>query len=95
MNSKMLTDIKTDYDLCINEPDAYQRKVDAISALFSLKGTNRLNAANSPLYLYGKYETAPFVIFSLNPGRIRDISDEDVIAKKSWLIDRKMASFLI
>jgi hypothetical protein len=49
----LLEEIKADYDLCINNPHEYQRKVNSISDLFSLKGRQRLKGDNCPAYIIG------------------------------------------
>ena len=63
----LLEGMKEDYDLCINHPQEYQRKVDYISDLFSLKGRQGFKGDNCPSYVIGKYETSPFVMFGINP----------------------------
>jgi hypothetical protein len=81
----LLEEIKADYDLCINNPHEYQRKVDSTSDLFSLKGRQRLKGDNCPAYIIGKYETSPFVMFGINPGYSHKINPvEDLEARKSW-----------
>jgi hypothetical protein len=50
----LLEEIKADYDFCGNNPHEYQRKVDSISDLFSLKGRQRLKVDNCPAYIIGK-----------------------------------------
>jgi hypothetical protein len=40
----MLEEIKTNYQLCINNPLEYRKKVDYISDMLSLKGERRLMA---------------------------------------------------
>jgi hypothetical protein len=81
----LLEEIKTDYELCINNPHEYQKKVDSISDLFSLKGRQRLKGDNCPAYIIGKYETSPFVMFGINPGYSRKNNPvEDMEARKSW-----------
>jgi hypothetical protein len=81
----LLGEMKADYDLCINYPHEYQKKVDHISDLFSLKGRQRLKGDNCPAYVIGKYETSPFVMFGVNPGYSHKNNPvEDKEARKSW-----------
>jgi hypothetical protein len=81
----LLGEMKADYDLCINYPHEYQKKVDHISDLFSLKGRQRLKGDNCPAYVIGKYETSPFVMFGVNPGYLHKNNPvEDKEARKSW-----------
>ena len=63
----LLEEMKADYNLCINNSYEYQQKVDSISNLFSLSGRQTLNGYNCPVYVVGKYQQAPFVIFGINP----------------------------
>ena len=49
----LLQEIKNEYDLCINRPKEYQRKVDYISRLLSLKGRKILRGDNCPVYIVG------------------------------------------
>jgi len=46
-----LEEIKADYDVCINNSYEYQKKVNSISDLFSLKGRQRLKGDNCPAYI--------------------------------------------
>jgi len=82
---RLLEEIKADYNLCINNPHEYQKKVDSISDLFSLKGRQRLKGDYCPAYIIGKYETSPFVMLGINPGFKSEKSPvEDQEARKSW-----------
>jgi hypothetical protein len=81
----LLEEIKADYDLCINNPQEYQMKVDSISDLSSLKGRQRLKGDNCPVYVFGKYETSRFVMFGINPGySSKNNPVEEMEARKSW-----------
>jgi hypothetical protein len=81
----ILDEIKSDYELCINKPHEYQLKVDSISDLFFLKVRQRLKGDNCPVYVVGRYESAPFVMFGINPG-YSSINNpiEEKEARKSW-----------
>ena len=81
----ILQEIRSDYHLCINNPNEYQQKVDTISNLFSLKGRQRLKGDNCPVYVVGKYKSAPVAMFGVNPGYSsvnNPIEEEE--ARKSW-----------
>jgi hypothetical protein len=81
----LLDEIKAEYDLCINNPYEYQKKVDSISDLFSLKGKNRLKGSYCPVYVFGRYQSTPFVMLGINPGfSSRNSPVEDKEARKSW-----------
>jgi hypothetical protein len=81
----LLEEIRAEYDLCINNPYEYQRKVDSISDPFSLKGRQGLKGDNCPVYVIGKYDTSPFVMFGINPGYSQKNNPvEDMEARKSW-----------
>jgi len=81
----LLEELKSEYDLCINNPSEYQRKVDSISDLFFLKGKRRLKWNYCPVRVFGKYPSAPFVMFGINPGIFqKDSPLEDAEARKSW-----------
>jgi hypothetical protein len=67
MPSDLLLEIKSEYDLCINKPKEYQQKVDCISRLPFLKGRKILRGDNCPVYIIGRYSSAPFVMFGINP----------------------------
>jgi hypothetical protein len=64
----ILEEIRSDYWLCINKPQEYQQKADTVSDLFSLKARQKLKGDNCPVYLVGKYESAPVIMFGINPG---------------------------
>lgn len=50
------------------KPIEYQQKVDCISRLLSLKRRKILRGYNCPVYMIGRYESTPFVMFGRNPG---------------------------
>jgi hypothetical protein len=80
------TEIKDDYDLCINQPLEYQRKLDNISDSLRLKGDSRLRADNTPMYNVGRLDSQ-YVMFTLNPGYDIDditVNQEEVDARKGW-----------
>jgi hypothetical protein len=76
-------EIKTDYELYMNHPLEYQRKVNSISNLLSLNGENSLMAECWPVYVVGRPES-PFVLFGLNPRYGESIGREEVDARKGW-----------
>jgi hypothetical protein len=45
----LLEELRTDYNLCIDKPREYSRKVDSIPDLFFLKGEDRLKAEYCPI----------------------------------------------
>jgi hypothetical protein len=49
-------EIKSEYSLCINNPQEYQKKVDTISKLFRFTGKRRLKGDNCPIFVVGKYD---------------------------------------
>jgi hypothetical protein len=63
----LLDEIRADYDLCISNPHEYQRKVDSISDLFSLKGKQRLKGDYCPVYEFGRYQSTTTVMLGINP----------------------------
>ena len=78
-------EMREEYNLCINEPDKYRKKIDAISDLFHLtiaKG-NRLKSSDCPVYVVG--HSNEFIMVGLNPG-YSSINNpvEEVEARKSW-----------
>jgi hypothetical protein len=60
--------MKADYDLCINNSYEYQQKINSISNLFSLRGRQRLKGDNCLVYIVGKYQQTPFVMFGIPLG---------------------------
>ena len=81
----LFQEIKNEYNLCINFPEEYKAKVDSISALLFLKNENKLINTDCPVYIVGKYQTAPIVMFGLNPGyNPKNNPKEDIEARKSW-----------
>jgi hypothetical protein len=84
--SKVLEDeMKAEYYLCVDKPDDYRKKVDAISDLFHLtiaKG-NRLKSGDCPVYVVG--HSNEFIMVGLNPG-YSSINNpvEEIEARKSW-----------
>ena len=64
----LINEIKTEYELCIQKPYEYKKKVNSISDLLLLKGSKRLIDTDCPVFIVGNYETAPIVMFGINPG---------------------------
>jgi hypothetical protein len=81
----LIEEIKTDYDLCINQPLEFQRKLDAISDSLGLEGDNRLRSDVTAMYSVGRSDS-PYVMFTLNPGYGGDVTvnPEEVDARKGW-----------
>jgi hypothetical protein len=84
--SKVLEDeMKAEYYLCINKPEEYRKKVDAISDLFHLTTAkaNRLISSDCPVYVVGHCNE--YIMVGLNPGYSAINNPvEDVEARKSW-----------
>jgi hypothetical protein len=81
----LMNETREDYELCINRPQLYQHKIDSISDLFRLQGKDRLMGNNCPVYVVGKYDTAPIMMFGINPGYSKiNNPKEDFEARISW-----------
>jgi hypothetical protein len=80
-----MNEIRYEYELCIQEPLKFQKKVDSISDMFHLTGQNRLKGDNCPVFLVGKYQKTPIIMFGINPGysAINNPAEESE-ARKSW-----------
>jgi hypothetical protein len=80
-----MNEIRYKNELCMHEPLKYQKKVDSISHMFHLKGKNRLKGDNCPVYLVGKFQKTPIIMFGINPGysSINNPAEERE-ARKSW-----------
>ena len=82
---ELFDEIKLEYKLCLNEPDKYKRKVNSISDLLLLKGNKRLIDSDFPVFIVANYETAPIVMFGINPGySSKNNPTEDKEARISW-----------
>lgn len=81
----LLETIKTEYELCIDNPKGFADKVELISTMLGLRGKNKLISETCPVYIVGKYEITPFIFFGINPGH-SDINSpkEDKVARSSW-----------
>jgi hypothetical protein len=77
--------MKAEYYLCVNRPEEYRKKVDAISDLFYLttaKG-NRLKSNDCPVYIVG--HSNEYILVGLNPGYSAVNNPvEEIEAIKSW-----------
>jgi hypothetical protein len=81
----LLEEIRAEYDLCINNPLEYQKKVNSISDLFSLNAKQRLKWEYCPVYVVGRYQATPIVMLGINPGiSLKNSPVEDMEARKSW-----------
>lgn len=77
--------IKEEYELCINNPQEYKKRVDAVSNLLGLKGKYKLISDHCPAYIIGNYSQSNIVFFGLNPGHSDANSPiEDKEARISW-----------
>jgi hypothetical protein len=66
-------------------PTEPENKVDLISKMFKLRGKNRLKSDNCPVYIVGKFQTAPIIMFGVNPGYShKNNPTENAEARKSW-----------
>ena len=81
----LLQEANDEYELCIKRLAEYQKKVDSISDMFHLRGKNRLNGDNCPVYFVGKFEEASVIMFGLNPGysSTNNLKEEHE-ARQSW-----------
>ena len=81
----LIDEIKKEYDLCIQQPSEYKKQVNLISDLLLLKGSKRLIDTDCPVFIVGNYETAPVVMFGINPGySSKNNPAEDREARISW-----------
>ncbi len=81
----LLEEMQFEYELCIRNPIEYIKKVNSISDLLLLKGNSRLINTDCPVFVVGKYRSAPIVMFGINPGySLRNNPTKDKEAKKSW-----------
>lgn len=81
----LVEEIRYEYELCMHEAVEYQKKVDSISDMFQLTGKNKLKGDNCPVYVVGKFQQAPIIMFGINPGysSINNPAEEHE-ARKSW-----------
>jgi hypothetical protein len=79
----MINEVKADYDLCINHPAEFQRKLDGISDNLGLEGTDRLLSDCTPAYVVGRLD-APYVMFALNPGYDANNMVGQIEGRKGW-----------
>jgi hypothetical protein len=81
----LLHEIREEYLLYTLERFQYKKKVNSISDMFGLRKKNRLKTDYCPVYIIGKYETAPIIFFGVNPGYSSKNSPiEENEASKSW-----------
>jgi hypothetical protein len=77
----MQLEMNMNYNLCVNQGLEYQKKVDGVSKLLGLTGKGVLKGDRIPIYMIGR-PTAPFVLFSLNPGSSTVEEDEHVSVRE-------------
>jgi hypothetical protein len=83
--TKLLKEIRNEYQDYAQFPVEYEKKVDSISNLFGLRNKNRLKSDYCPVFVIGKYKTAPIIFFGINPGYSPKNSPvEENEASKSW-----------
>lgn len=77
--------IKKEYEFFKIYPDEYSKKVKSISYLLVQKGKNEFMSDQSPVYIFGNVESAPFILFGINPG-YSDLNNpiEEKVARMSW-----------
>jgi hypothetical protein len=82
---ELIQEIRDEYELYAQNPVGYEKKVDSISDMFGLTKKNRLKTDYCPVYVVGKFQTAPIVFFGVNPGYSSKNSPiEENEASKSW-----------
>jgi hypothetical protein len=82
---ELTQEILDEYLLYACDPVKYKKKVNSISDMFGLTKKNRLKTDYSPVYVVGKFQTAPIVTFGINPGYSSKNSPiEENEAGKSW-----------
>ena len=80
-----MDEIKKEYDLCIQQPFEYKKKVNSISNLLLLKGNKKLIDTHCPVLIVGNYETAPpIVMFGINPGYSSKNNPTEDRGRISW-----------
>lgn len=83
--TELLKEIRNEYQDYSQFPAEYEKKVDSISNLFGLRNKNRLKTDYCPVFVIGKYKTAPVIFFGINPGYSSKNSPiEENEASKSW-----------
>jgi hypothetical protein len=80
-----MNEAREEYELCINQPQLYRNKVDSISNLLRLKGDDRLISDICPVYVVGKYNISPIVMFGINPGYSKINSPKEDYEAKDFL----------
>jgi hypothetical protein len=81
----LLDEIRNEYELYVKNPVEYEKNVNSISDLFGLKGKNRFKSDNCFVYVVGKYQRAPVIMFGINPGySSTNNPTEENEARKSW-----------
>jgi hypothetical protein len=90
-----------EYDLCLNHSQSNQHKVDSLSDLFRLRGQDRLMGDNCSVYVVGKCDVTPIMMFGINPGysKINNPREADRELSQSTLkyrgIDRALVEKLL
>ncbi|WP_458744680.1 hypothetical protein [Candidatus Nitrosocosmicus sp. T] len=81
----LLNKIKEEYELCVNKPQEYKKRVDSISNLLGLRGKYELISDHCPVYFVGNYSQSNIIFFGLNPGH-SDVNSpiEEMEARISW-----------
>jgi hypothetical protein len=83
--TELLKEMRNEYQDYTLFPVEYKKKVNSISDMFGLKNKNRLKTDYCPVFVIGKYHTAPIIFFGVNPGYSSKNSPiEENEASKSW-----------
>jgi hypothetical protein len=81
----LLQEIREEYQLYTLDQLQYKKKVNSISDMLGLKQKNRLKTDCCAVYVIGRFQFAPIVMFGVNPGySLRNSPIEENEAKKSW-----------
>ncbi len=81
----LLREIRNEYQDYAQFPVEYKKKVDSISNMFGLKNKNRFKTNYCPVYVVGKYQTAPIIFFGVNPAfSSKNSPIEENEASRSW-----------
>ena len=81
----LLHEIREEYLLYTIDQRRYEKKVNSISDMFGLTRKNRFKADYCAVYVVGRFQCAPIIMFGLNPGySSRNSPIEENEARKSW-----------
>ncbi|CAN5425073.1 hypothetical protein BH18THE1_BH18THE1_05120 [soil metagenome] len=81
----LLHEIREEYLLYTIDRRRYEKKVNSISDMFGLTRKNRFKTDYCAVYVVGRFQCAPIIMFGLNPGySSRNSPIEENEARKSW-----------